>query len=155
MNRLPQKIAAVLLIGITFALTSGPAAAASFVPKLAGTWEITGTPELGGCGPQEPFTNISSISVGGTLTNSDPNIGTSLGEVHKTGRKRYTVGFFGFISLAPGMALVYEVQGTVKRINPGEFGGKFRTTVTDPMGAIPSCTYEGTIHGTRLVPMPY
>ena len=148
-------MAAVLLIGATLALASGPAAAGSFVPQLAGTWEITGTPDPGGCGPQDPFVNFTSITLGGTLINADPEVGTSVGEVYRIGRNRYAVGFFGFINAGPGLTLQYEVQGTLKRINPGEAAGKFRTTVIDPSGVIPDCTYEGTISAIRLVPMPY
>jgi hypothetical protein len=155
MKRLPQKIAAVLLVGMTLSLSSESAVAASFVPQLAGTWEITGTPDASECGPSNPFTNLSSISVGGALVNSDPVLGTSLGEVYRLGRKTYAVGFFGLISVGPGAPLRYEVQGTLKMINPGEAAGRFRTILPDPTGVNQDCIYEGTIQATRLVPMPY
>ena len=154
MKRLPQKWAAMLLLSTVTMFGAGQANAGWVGPKLAGVWEITGTPDAGGCGPSNPFTNLSTIAVDGTITNVDPEVGTAVGEGYKLGGKKYAVGFFGFIPVAPGITLRYEVQGTAVLVNDGEFKGKFRTTISDPAG-VPTCTYEGTISGQRLVAMPY
>ena len=132
--------------------------AGGFVPMLTGAWQIVGTPDPSsfdpaGCGPTEPFTNLVSIGWDGSVTNVDPVVGTGIGEVYRSGMRRYTVGFFGFINAGPGGILSYEVQGTIRQINLGEFKGKFRTTITDP--ADNECTYKGRIVGVRLVPMPF
>ncbi len=155
MKRLTQKLTSLILVTAVLSFASGTANAGSFVPRIAGTWEIVGTPDPGGCGPQTPFTNVSTVTFGGQITNVDPVLGASVGQVYRLGKKTYAVGFFGFINAAPGVILNLEVQGTLKLINLGEAAGKFRSIVTDPNGIIPDCVYEGTIQGTRLVAMPY
>ncbi len=154
MKRLTQKLTSLFLVAALLSFAAGTASAAAFVPKIAGTWEITGTPDPGGCGPSTPFTNVAVITLGGQVTNVDPALGAFVGQAYKLGKKTYAVGFFGYLSPAPGLNLRLEVQGTLKLVNPGEAAGKFRSIVTDPMGN-PQCVYEGTIEGTRLVPMPY
>lgn len=154
MKRLTQEMTSLFLVAAVLAFTTGSASAASFMPKFAGTWEITGTPDPGGCGPSTPFTNVATVALGGEVTNVDPVLGASVGQAYRLGKKAYAVGFFGFISPAPGVTLKLEVQATLKPLNPGEVAGKFRSIITDPNG-VPQCVYEGTIEGARLVPMPY
>lgn len=155
MKRLPQKWAAMLLIMTTTMLGAGQASAGWVGPRIAGVWEIVGTPDGPSCGPTNPFTNLATITIDGTITNVDPVLGASVGEAYRLGGRKYALGFFGFIPLGPGAVLRYEVQGTGKLINTGEVAGRFRTTITDPAGVIPDCIYEGTITGTRLVAVPY
>ncbi len=158
MKRLPQKWAVLLLVIGVSMLGASHANAGWVGPKLAGVWEINGMPDPvdgDACGPTDPFTNLASIALDGTITNVDPAIGTGVGEGYRLGRKKYAVGFFGFIPIGPGITLRYEVQGTAKLLNSGEFEGRFRTTLTDPNGVLPACVYEGSISGTRLVAMPY
>lgn len=158
MYRVSQIRIPLLAIILMSGFIGNDANAAGFVPKLAGAWQIVGTPDLSsfnpaGCGPAEPFNNLVSIGRDGSVTNVDPLVGTGIGDAYRSGWNRYTVGFFGFINAGPGGILTYEVQGTIKQPNLGEFAGKFRTTITDP--AENECTYDGTIVGTRLVAMPY
>ncbi len=155
MKRVTQKLATLTLVAAVLPFAFGTANAGSFVPKIAGTWEIVGTPDPGGCGPSMPFTNVTTVTPGGQITNVDPFLGASVGQAYKLGNKAYAVGFFGFITPAPGVILKLEVQATLKLINLGEVAGKFRSIVTDPNGIFPECVYEGTIQGTRLVAMPY
>ncbi|MDJ0941710.1 MAG: hypothetical protein QNJ00_18240, partial [Woeseiaceae bacterium] len=117
MKRLTQKWAAVLLVTVVTMLGTAQANAGWVGPKLAGAWEIVGTPEPSACGPSNPFTNVSTISIDGTFTNVDPDVGTAVGESYRLGGRKYAVGFFGFIPLGPGVALRYEVQGTLKLLN--------------------------------------
>ena len=154
MKRLPQKWIVTLLLSATAILGGAPASAGWVGPQLAGAWEITGTPDPGGCGPSDTFVNVVTISADGSITNVDPVVGTGVGSSYRLGNK-FVVGFFGFLSPAPGLTLRYEVQGTTTLVSPGTFSGRFRTIVTDPNGMIPDCIYEGAIGGTRLVPMPY
>ena len=155
MKRVTQKLATLALVAIVLPFAFGTANAGSFVPKMAGTWEIVGTPDPGGCGPSMPFTNVTNVTRDGQIMNVDPVLGASVGQAYKLGKKTYGVGFFGFINPAPGLTLRLEVQSTLKLINLGEVAGKFRSIITDPNGIIPECVYEGTIEGSRLVPMPY
>ena len=155
MKRVTQKLATLALVAIVLPFAFGTANAGSFVPKMAGTWEIVGTPDPGGCGPSMPFTNVTNVTRDGQIMNVDPVLGASVGQAYKLGKKTYGVGFFGFINPAPGLTLRLEVQSTLKLINLGEVAGKFRSIITDPNGIIPECVYEGTIQGSRLVPMPY
>ena len=157
MYRVSQIRIALLAVILMSGFTGGEAFA-SFVPKLAGAWQVVGTPDPDslvpkGCAPSDPFTNLVSIGRDGSVTNVDPFVGTGIGDAYRSGKKRYTIGFFGFINAGPGVVLSYEVQGTILQPNLGEVAGKFRTTITDPVGM--ECTYEGTIVGTRLVAMPY
>jgi len=146
-----SKAAVFLAISLTFIMTSAEASASHNVRKLAGTWDIQGQPEPT-CGVQ-PFRNFTSISREGKIINSDPEVGTGVGEAYRMGRGKYAAGFFGFIS-DNGTILSYEVQGTLELLDAGHFTGIFRATVFDPAGN-PACTYEGTMEGYRLVPMPY
>lgn len=143
-----------MLAMLTLALVK-PASAAQIGNGLAGLWEITGTPDAGGCGPQDPFMNVVSIGADGTFTNVDPVVGTGVGEVFRIGPNEFGAGFFGYISVGPGPLLRYEVQGELARTNGGEFAGKFRTILTLAETGTEVCTYEGTIAGSRLVAMPY
>jgi hypothetical protein len=154
MKRLPQKLALLLCFATASVLAAAPASAGWFGPKLAGVWEIVGTPDASACGPTDPFTNVVTFGLDGIVTNIDPNVGTGVGAGYKAGKKKYVVGFFGHIPIPQGV-LNYEVQGTMYLLNHGTFKGKFRTIVTDPNGVVPDCIYEGKIAGTRLVPMPY
>lgn len=150
-----QKLTCLLLAAFVLTAAPGTAAAGPAVPRIAGTWEIVGTPDPGGCGPSETFVNITTVTREGFVSNVDPVIGASVGQAYKLGKKRYAIGFFGFISPAPGLTLRLEVQSTLRQLNAGEATGRFRSIVTDPNGIIPECVYEGTISGNRLVPMPY
>lgn len=142
------KTAALLMMVMPFTLVS---AAGHNIGKLAGTWEIQGTPEPT-CGVQ-PFRNYSSFTRDGKIINVDPEVGTGVGEVYRLNGNRYAAGFFGFIN-DNGTILSYEVQGKLRLVDAGHFTGFFRTIVSDPAGN-PACTYEGTLEGYRLVPMPY
>lgn len=155
MKRLTQKLTCLLLSTAVLTLATGTASAGTAVPKIAGTWEIVGTPDAGGCGPSTPFTNVTTVTRDGTIINVDPALGATVGQAYKLGEKMYAIGFFGFISPAPGITLRLEVQSTLTPVNSGVAAGRFRSIVTDPNGMIPDCVYEGTISGTRLVPMPY
>ena len=155
MKRLSQKWFALVSIAIALTAFSANAQAGWVGPKLAGVWETVGTPDPSTCGPTGSFENVSTISIDGTVTNVDPDVGTGVGDSYRIGGKKYVLGFFGFISPAPGIRLRYEVQGRLKLVNPGHFVGKFRTIVTDTNGVLPDCVYEGSIEGHRLVPMSY
>lgn len=155
MNRVTQKLATLALVATVLAFASGTVNAGPAVHKIAGTWELVGTPDPGGCGPSTPFTNVATIARSGQITNVDPLLGSGVGQAFKLGKKFYGAGFFGFINPAPGVTLRYEVQSTLKLINFGEAAGKFRSIITDPNGIFPECVYEGTIQGSRLFPMPY
>lgn len=136
-------------------LASADAEAGWVGPKLAGVWEITGTPDPGGCGPSDTFENVVTISIDGSITNVDPVVGTGVGDAYRLNNNDYVIGFFGYMSPAPGVTLRYEIQGTAKLVNPGTFTARFRAIVTDIDGVIPDCVYEGSVVGERLVPMPY
>lgn len=155
MKRVSQKWLALVSLAIAATALSGNAQAGWVGPKLAGIWETVGTPDPSACGPSSSFENVSTISLDGTVTNVDPAVGTAVGDSYRIGGKKYVLGFFGFISPAPGITLRYEVQGKLKLVNRGYFVGKFRTIVTDTNGVLPDCIYEGTIEGHRLVPMSY
>lgn len=154
MQRLSHKLAAMALIVSVATLPSQPAEA-RFVSKIAGTWQLTGTPDPGGCGPSSSFSNIASITLAGTLTNVDPVLGAGVGEAFKNGPKMYGVGFYTYLSPAPGITLIVEVQGELELINKNEGLGQFRTIVSDPNGFIPDCVYEGALEATRLQPAAY
>ena len=133
-----------------------PSAHAGWVPpSVAGPWQINGTPAPNECGVDNPFVNFSVISRDGTMVNTDPAVGTSVGEVFRLSRLTYGVGFFGFIAPAPGVLLKYEVQGTLRVRFDGTANGRFRTIVSDVAGVGPSCIYEGTIDAQKLSPLPY
>ena len=134
MKRLTQKLSALLLIAATLPFTVGTASAATAVPKVAGTWEITGTPYPDGCGPSSSFTNVANISLGGQITNVDPLLGAFVGQAQKLSATDYGIGFFGYLSPAPGLVLNLEVQATLQLVNPGKAAGKFRSIITDPAG---------------------
>ncbi len=152
-----RKLSIPMLLALAFvaSLAASPANAAPNVGALAGTWEITGTPQPTACGPAVPFTNLTSIGRNGEIVNVDPAVGIGVGEAYRTGPKVYAVGFFGFITPAPGIMLKYEVQANATLVNSGEFNGQFRTIVTDTAGVIPDCVFEGDIVAFRQVPMPY
>lgn len=154
MKRLTQILISLFLAAAAFAVVP-MASATPPVPALAGTWEITGTPNPGGCGPSTAFTNVATVTRDGHVINVDPSLGTFVGEAYQLGDKTFAVGFFGFISPIPGVRLNLEVQGTLEIAGPGQVTGNFRSTVSDPNGIFPECVYEGTIAGTRLIPMPY
>lgn len=155
MTRLPQKFAALVgaLMMASLAIAGSQHAGAG--PHLAGVWEITGTPDPGGCGPAGSFENIVAIGTDGLLTNVDPDVGIGVGDVYRLTGDTFVVGFFGYLTPAPGVILRYEIQATAELLDPGTFAGQFRTIVKDTAGAIPDCVYEGTVAGERLVPMPY
>ena len=158
MKRVSQKWIALVLVGIAVAAGSADAHAGGVGPKLAGVWETVGTPDPNTCLPPPstaPFVNVSTIGLDGTVTNVDPDVGTGVGGAYRVRGKRYVLGFFGFLSPAPGVLLRYEVQGRLKLVNRGHFVGRFRTIFSDPNGIGPDCVFEGTIEGHRLVPMPY
>lgn len=150
MRTLISKVITVAM-ALTFIMASAEASGNHNVRKLAGTWELQGLPEPT-CGVQ-PFTNYTSITRDGKIINADPVVGTGVGEAYRLGHKNYAAGFFGFID-DNGTLLTYEVQGTLTLLDSSHFTGIFRATVFDPFGN-PACTYEGTIEGFRLVPMPY
>lgn len=154
MKRLPQIGIVTLLLSAIAVFGGATASAGQIGPQVAGAWEITGTPDSSVCGPSDPFVNVVTISADGSIVNVDPLVGTGVGSGYRLGNQ-FVVGFFGFISPAPGLTLRYEVQGTTELTSPNAFAGRFRTIVTDPNGVIPDCVYEGTISGSRLVPMPY
>jgi hypothetical protein len=157
MKKSARKLTCLLISATTLTFAAGMASASPAVPKLAGTWEIVGTPDPGGCGPTSPFTGLTTITPDGSLTNVDPDpaVSTTVGQAYKLGKHMYAIGFFGYLNPAPGITLRIEVQSTLTDSSPGETAGRFRSIVTDPNGIIPECVYEGTISGTRLVPMPY
>lgn len=155
MTRLPQKMAALFCALLLTSFAGADAEAGWVGPKLAGVWEITGTPDPGGCGPQTTFENVVAISIDGMITNVDPEVGTGVGDAYRMKSKLFALGFFGYITPAPGITLRYEIQGTAELLDAATFAGKFRAIVTDTDGVIPDCVYEGTVTGVRLVPMPY
>lgn len=118
------------------------------VKSIAGTWEINGNPEPT-CGVG-PFVNLVSISRAGTVINVDPDVGTGVGEVHRTGGKQFGVGFFGFIRTETAL-LRYEVRGEMTIVNAALLNGTFTATILDPSGN-PICAYDGTLVANRLVP---
>lgn len=148
-----------LLFGLVAAAACSlysPAAHAGWVPpSVAGTWQITGTPAPNNCNVDNPFINFSVITRDGTMVNTDPDVGTAVGEAFRIGRSTYGVGFFGFIAPGPGILLKYEVQGTLRVRFDGTANGRFRTIVSDVAGVMPSCVYEGTIDAQKLSPLPY
>jgi hypothetical protein len=157
MNKPIRKLTCLLISATALTFVAAGASAAPAVPKIAGTWEIVGTPDPGGCGPTSTFTGLTTITPDGFVTNvdADPAVSTTVGQAYKLGNKLYAIGFFGYLNPAPGITLRIEVQSTVTDSSPGEAAGRFRSIVTDPNGIFPDCVYEGTIAGTRLVPMPY
>lgn len=154
MSAIRKTILSLVLASATL-FTTAPAAQAGFVPLIAGTWQITGTPAANACNVNAPFTNVAVISLGGTLVNSDPVVGTAVGEAFRIGRSTYGVGFFGAFSPAPGLLIQYEVQGTLEANWDGTGTGQFRTTLTEVNGLLPPCTYEGTLAAHKLSPMSY
>ena len=144
-----------LLLAPAISFATAPAAQAGFTPLIAGTWQITGTPAPNACGVDDPFTNVAAISFDGTIVNSDPVVGTALGEAFRIGRRTYGVGFFGAFSPAPGVLVQYEVQGTLEANWDGTASGQFRTILTQVGSPFPPCTYEGTIEGYKLSPMAF
>jgi hypothetical protein len=153
MNRLLHKLTALALIGTTAVATSAPAEA-SFVPKIAGTWEIAGTPDPGGCAPP-PFIGLATIAVDGTLTTVDPQLGPGVGEAFRIGPKRYGTGFFTYLNPAPGVVLNVEVQGELEPIGDSQAAGRFRTILSDPGTGTVVCVYEGDLAASRLEPAAY
>ncbi len=138
------------LLALSLATIAAPAEAApGNVGALNGVWEVQGTPDANNCNAV-PFTNLVAITRDGTITNVDPDVGTGVGEAYRSGRRTFTVGFFGFINSS---VIRYEIQATAKLINYGELRGRFRTTLSDT--GTPFCTFEGTIRATRLIAMPY
>ena len=150
-----RKTAFSLLLASATLVTTTPEAEAGFVPLVAGTWEISGTPAANNCGINDPFTNVAVISFDGTIVNSDPIVGTAVGEVFRKGRLTYGVGFFGAFSPAPGVLVKYEVQGTLDANWDGTATGQFRTILTQVGSPFPPCVYEGTLTGHKLSPMSY
>ncbi len=144
------KLATVFLLSAAFLGNS--AEAAGNVGLLSGAWEVQGTPDHNNCGAI-PFTNLVAVTRDGTITNVDPVLGAGIGEAYRIKRRTFAAGFFGFIN-DNGVVLRYEVQGSLKLNNPGQFSGKFRTILYDPSNT-PFCEYEGTISGSRLVAVPY
>lgn len=152
------RIKSTILTLVLAASASLPApdAQAGFVaPRAVGTWQITGTPDPNACNVTSPFTNFAVIGRDGTLVNTDPVVGTAVGEAFRIRRATYGVGFFGFIAPAPGILFKYEVQGTLRISWGGTASGRFRTIVTDVSGALPPCVYEGTIDAEKLSPLAY
>ena len=150
-----RKAVLSLVLASMAMFSAAPAARAGFVPLVAGSWQITGTPAPNSCGVTDPFTNFSVISFDGTMVNVDPVVGSSVGEVFRTGRLTYGVGFFGTFSPAPGVVVQYEVHGTLEANWDGTASGQFRTTLTTVGAPFPPCTYEGTIAAHKLSPMAY
>lgn len=151
-----RPLAAWMLAAAGTCAIMGATEASPFVPRVAGTWEIVGTPEANPCGVNEPFSGIATIAFDGTLTTIDPLSGrTALGEVFQLGLDEYGIGFFGFLSPAPQVLFRFEVQATLEQTDRDSASGQFRTRLTDPAGMAPDCVYEGTIVGQRLVPMPF
>lgn len=155
MNHRKLSLPMLLAFAGLASFITAPAHAGGNVRGLAGTWEITGTPDPTPCGPQAPFTNLTSISRDGAIINVDPAVGVGVGKAYRMGWKQFAVGFFGYMQPAPGLLLKYEVQGSAKLQNLGEFAGKFRTIVTDTAGILPDCVFEGDIVAFRQVAMPY
>lgn len=153
MNRLLHKLSALALIGTSALVPSGHAEA-SFVPKIAGTWEIAGTPDPGGCAPP-PFIGLATVAVDGTLTTVDPQLGPGVGEAFRIGPNRYGTGFFTYLSPAPGVVLNVEVQGELEPVGDFEATGRFRTILSDPGTGDVICVYEGDLAATRLEPSAY
>ena len=149
LNKLTLTI--VLLLGLAAAGFSAPAQASN-VGRLAGAWEIQGTPDANPCGAV-PFTNLATITRDGQIVNVDPVLGAAVGSSYRIAPRRFAVGFFGFINSPQGV-LRYEVQGTLKIVDPGEVKGDFRTFIVDAANN-PVCSYEGEIVGYRQVPLPY
>ena len=148
MHQLMSKTTVLATFCLFFVIGSSAAHADNGASAIAGTWEISGTPEPT-CGVG-PFVNLASITKGGTLINVDPVLGTGVGEVHRLGGKEFGVGFFGFIN--DGVAILrYEVTGRLTLEDAGQASGTFTATILDPAGA-PLCAYDGTLAATRLVP---
>ena len=153
MNRLLHKLTAVALMSTATLAAPAPAEAA-FVPKIAGAWEIAGTPDPGGCAPP-PFIGLASIAIDGTLITVDPNLGAGVGEAFRLGPKRFGTGFFSYLSPAPGVTLKLEVQGELELMNSSEAEGRFRTMISDPGTDEIVCVYEGDLAASRLDPAAY
>ncbi len=154
MTAIRKTVLSLVMASATF-LSAAPDAEAGFVPLIAGTWQISGTPNANPCGINDPFTNVAVISFDGTIVNSDPAVGTAVGEVFRTGRFKYGVGFFGAFSPAQGVLVKYEVQGTLNANWDGTATGQFRTILTQVGSPLPPCVYEGTISAQKLSPMSY
>lgn len=150
-----RKTVFSLLLASATLFTTAPDAEAGFVPFVAGTWQISGTPAPNNCNVTDPFTNVAVISFDGTIVNSDPVVGTGVGEVFRIGRFKYGVGFFGAFSPAPGALVKYEVQGTLNANWDGTASGQFRTILTQVGSPFPPCVYEGTLTGYKLSPMQF
>lgn len=159
MKKLSHKLAVLALTG-TATLAPMASAEAGFVPRVAGTWEVVGTPDAlpegaQPCGPTTPFSGYASITLAGALTATDPVLGTGVGEAFRIGKKTYGTGFFIAANPAPGMFFNVEVQGTLELLNKDEGAGRFRTIFSDPVSGAPFCVYEGDLAAFRLEPMAY
>ncbi len=153
MERLSHKLAALALIGSVALAPSTPAEAAS-LKMIAGTWEIAGTPDPGGCAPP-PFTGFATISADGILTALDPMLGAGVGEAFRTGPKSFGTGFFTYLKPAPGVVLKVEVQGELELMDESAAAGRFRTLLTNPDSDTVVCVYEGDLAASRLEPSAY
>jgi len=124
----------------------------ALIPKAYFLGEITGTvdPQQDSCTgmgvPVPPsFTNLTSITSGGTVINVVPGLGTQLGEVYRLGPNQFAAGFFGYLPTPFGL-LNLEVQSTVDYATDT---GIFLTLLTAPDGS-PICEYGGSLSATRL-----
>jgi hypothetical protein len=152
MKRLSHKVA---LLALAAAVAYAPLVTvqAANLPQVAGTWQILGIPDEGGCGPDDPFGGIASISLDGTVVTADPFLGPGFGEAYRVSGDRYAVGFF--ISPAPPVFFRTEVQSELELINQDQASGRFRTLFADPVSGEPFCVYEGDLTAQRLEPTGY
>lgn len=151
-----RPVAATLLAACAACFVSTLAEAAPFVPRIAGIWQIVGTPEPNGCGVNEEFSGLATITFDGILTTVDPVSGrTALGEVFRLDRNEFGLGFFGTLSLGPNLLFDVEVQATLSLTDADNASGPFRTILSDPNNVLPDCVYEGTVVGERRMAMPF
>ena len=140
-----------LLRSLTIVVTLASGTALAGPNPLEGVWLITGTPAPKSGMPQ--FTNVGIIDRRGTIVNSDPDVGTGLGQMFRMTDGKFAAGFFGSFRDETGTLIRYEVQGTVQPVGLMDFTGTYRTILSSVSGDV-LAVIEGELAGQRLHPQP-
>ncbi len=140
-NRLSGLLAVCAALPLTAAMM-GPAAAPP--NRLAGSWEVVGTPDPVSGIP--PFLNFTTFDGDGSIVNIDPSVGTGVGRSARSGPMSYDTTFFGFLDA--GGPATYKVTSTLTLAGPDAFSGPFLTEVFDLNGEF-LFSYTGAVSGMR------
>lgn len=143
-----QVVSAALTLILCSLALAGPASAARG-PGIVGSWVVNGQPD----GPAPAFINLTTNGADGTVTNTDPLLGTGHGVWRRGTNGSFTVRFVTVTSpfnpIFPNT--VITVTGEIKVDKKNDVAeGTFQTTFEDLNGVTLMPMSTGTVQFSRI-----